>query len=482
MKLSKILNGVDHYFLQGSDCEIKNLIIDSRQAVSGSMFFCIRGLKVDGHDFINDVYENGVACIVIDRDDLISFPENLAVVKVSDVRCALAFCSANFFDNPTQNMNLIGVTGTNGKTSVTYFIEAILREHNHNVGIIGTIDSKINGQHVNIYYAAPTTPDSIELQKILSHMNKKNVDDVVMEVSSHSLALHKVDALKFKIGVFTNLTQDHLDFHKDMQDYLNAKSMLFRMCEIGIVNVDDEASYYILKNSSCKFYSYGINKNCDFRAENILCNENSVAFDITINGVKENIFVPIPGMFTVYNVLCAVAVGCIMGIDISKIKSALAKMNNVPGRMQRVKSENYNVLVDYAHSPDSLENVLTSVRQFTKGKLITVFGCGGDRDKSKRPIMGQIASKISDYCIITSDNPRTESPMQIINDIEKGILQCEYEKIADRFEAIKRAIELADKNDVIVIAGKGHENYQIFADRTIHFDDVEVAEQILNGR
>ena len=191
---------------------------------------------------------------------------------------------------------------------------------------------------------------------------------------------------------------------------------------------------------------------------------------------------PIPGMFTVYNVLCAVAVGCIMGVDMSIIKDALSKMNNVPGRMQRVKSQNYNVIVDYAHSPDSLENVLKSVREFTKGKLITVFGCGGDRDKSKRPIMGQIASKISDYCIITSDNPRTESPIQIIDEIERGISNCEYEKIEDRYEAIKKAIELADKNDVVVIAGKGHENYQIFADRTIHFDDVEVAEQILNGR
>lgn len=482
MNLFDILNGIEYKILQGSDCQIKNMTIDSRQVVDGSMFFCIRGLHVDGHNFINEVCEHGAKCVVIDRNDLNIFPRALTVIKVENVRKALAFCSANFFKNPSNNMNMIGITGTNGKTSTTYFIEAILRQYNHNVGIIGTIDSKINGEHINIYYAAPTTPDAIELQKILAYMNEKNVDDVVMEVSSHSLVLHKVDSIKFKIGAFTNLSQDHLDFHKNMEDYLHAKSLLFNMCQVGVINSDDAASDYILKNSSCKFVTYGVNSVCDFRAQNIICNEDCVSFDIILNGHTEKFFVPIPGMFTVYNSLCAISSASIMNIPVEIIKTALSKMKNVPGRMQHVQSQNYNVIVDYAHSPDSLENVLKSICQFKKGNLITVFGCGGDRDKSKRSVMGKIASQFSDYCIITSDNPRTESPMQIINEIEKGIVDCKYEKIEDRYDAIKRAIEIANKNDIVLIAGKGHENYQIFADRTIHFDDVETALKILDGR
>lgn len=483
MILSQILNGVEHEILQGSsDCEIENIMIDSRQITNGSMFFCIRGLHIDGHNFIDEAAMHGAVCIVIDRDDLSKFSHSAAVIKVKNVRETLAFCSSNFFNNPAQKMNLIGVTGTNGKTSTTYFVEAILREYNRNVGVIGTIDSKINGEHINIYYATTTTPDAIELQKILAHMHKKNVDDVVMEVSSHSLALHKVDSLKFKIGIFTNLTQDHLDFHSDMQDYLHAKSLLFKMCEIGIVNKDDGASEYILQNSPCEFVSYGVNSDCDFRAENIVCSNSCVSFDVNINSVRESFYVPIAGMFTVYNSLCAISCACQLQIPLHVIKEALKKMQNIPGRMQSVRSDKFNVIVDYAHSPDSLENVLRSIRLFTKGKLITVFGCGGDRDKFKRPIMGEIAGKLSDYCIITSDNPRTELPMQIINEIEYGISDCPYEKIEDRYKAIERAVDICDKDDVILIAGKGHENYQIFADRTIHFDDVEVASEILNRR
>ena len=327
-------------------------------------------------------------------------------------------------------------------------------------------------------------------------MRSKNVDDVVIEVSSHALALHKVDALKFKIGAFTNLSQDHLDFHKDMQDYLNAKSLLFNMCEIGVINIDDSASEYILKNSDCKFVSYGIKSDCDFRAENISYSESSVRFDLVVDKDNKNnkdkikdFFVPIPGMFTVYNALCAIACAVNLGVSLSVIKSALSKIKNIPGRMQRVNSNDFNIIVDYAHSPDSLKNVLKTVRRFTKGRLIIVFGCGGDRDKSKRPIMGEIAGRFSDYCIITSDNPRTEPPMQIINEIEKGILYSgrnkiyqTYEKLEDRYKAIEKAINIANKDDVIVIAGKGHENYQIFADRTVHFDDVEVATEIVSRK
>ena len=498
MRLLDILHDIKYEILLGKDCEIKNLTIDSRQTNNGSMFFCIRGLHVDGHDFIKDAIINGASCIVIDKDKpeylnenikkLDKYTKSLTIIKVPNVRKALAFCSANFFKNPSSKIILTGITGTNGKTSTTYFLESILREKNKNVGVIGTIDSRINGEHINIFCPTPTTPDAIELQNILSKMQDKNVEHAIIEVSSHALALNKVDSLKFKIGAFTNLSQDHLDFHKNMQDYLAAKTRLFNMCELGIINIDDCASKYISKNSSCKFISYGIKSECNFRAVNINYNESSVSFDLEINMDKINkkikdFFVPIPGIFTVYNALCAIACAFSLDVDFSVIKSALSKIKSVPGRMQRINSDDFNIIVDYAHSPDSLENVLRTVREFAKGQIITVFGCGGDRDKLKRPIMGEIASKFSDYCIITSDNPRTEPPMQIIDEIARGVINNKkYEKIEDRYKAIEKAINIAKKNDVIIIAGKGHENYQIFFDRTIHFDDVEVATKILSEK
>lgn len=484
MILEKILFGIKYEIINNKnlDCEIKNLTIDSRQVVNGSMFFCIKGLNVDGHNFIDEAIKHGAKAIMIEND-LNNFDCDAVIIKVKNVREALAFCSANFFCYDDKSMNLIGVTGTNGKTSTTYLLKKILNEYKKNVGIIGTIDAKINDEHINIFYATSTTPDAIELQKILSYMREKKVDDVVMEVSSHALSLHKVDALKFKIGVFTNLTQDHLDFHGNMKNYLEAKKKLFDLCEMGVLNKDDEAWKEIKENKKCKFVFYGINNDCDFKAENIICDSKFISFDLKIDGKKENFYVGIPGEFNIYNSLAAIATAYCLKIPVEIIKSALKKMTNVPGRMQRVESDKFNIIVDYAHSPDSLKNVLMAIKKFNKGRLILVFGCGGNRDKTKRKIMGEIASELADYFIITSDNPRTEEPMEIINDIETGIkkdLKFKYEKICDRREAIKRAIEIYNDGDIILIAGKGHENYQIFADRTIYFDDVEVAREIIN--
>ena len=484
MILEKILFGIKYEIINNKnlDCEIKNLTIDSRQVVIGSMFFCIKGLNVDGHNFIDEAIKHGARAIMIEND-LNNFDCDAVIIKVENVRKALAFCSANFFGYDEKNMNLIGVTGTNGKTSTTYLLKKILNEYKKNVGIIGTIDAKINDEHINIFYATSTTPDAIELQKIVSYMREKKVDDVVMEVSSHALSLHKVDALKFKIGIFTNLTQDHLDFHENMKNYLEVKKKLFDLCEIGVLNKDDEAWKEIKKDKKCKFVFYGINSDCDFKAENIICDSKFISFDVKIDGKRENFYVGIPGEFNIYNSLAAIATAYCLKIPVEIIKSALKKMTNVPGRMQRVESDKFNIIVDYAHSPDSLKNVLLAIKKFNKKRLILVFGCGGNRDKTKRKIMGEIASELADYFIITSDNPRMEEPMKIINDIETGIkkdLKFKYEKICDRREAIKRAIEIYNDGDIILIAGKGRENYQIFADRTVYFDDVEVAREIIN--
>jgi UDP-N-acetylmuramoyl-L-alanyl-D-glutamate--2,6-diaminopimelate ligase len=487
MKLEEILNGVKYESINDknniiSSIDIKNITIDSRRVGKNSMFFCIIGLHVDGHNFITTAINNGAVCIMIENN-ISSFDNRVVYIKVKNVREALAICSANFYNNPSNNFNLIGVTGTNGKTSTTHIIKEILSRANHNVGLIGTVNSKINDEVLDIYYPTATTPDPIELQKILHEMYLQNVDDVVIEVSSHALKLHKVDSLNFNIGVFTNLSQDHLDFHKTMQDYLDSKCILFKKCKIGIINADDSVFDYIKAHASCKIFSYGINNECDYRAINIICTECYVKFDVidSRKNLFRDFYTNIPGNFSIYNSLCAIIVGIISNIPLETIKNALRQIKNVPGRMQKVNSSKFNVIVDYAHSPDSLEKVLKSIREFTKNRLICVFGCGGDRDKTKRPIMGKIAAEQSDYLIITSDNPRKENPEQIIKDVAIGLqnnnIVCE--QIPDRREAIMKALKIYNDGDMILIAGKGHENYQIFADRTVYFDDVKVTEELI---
>jgi UDP-N-acetylmuramoyl-L-alanyl-D-glutamate--2,6-diaminopimelate ligase len=485
MLLKDIFLDVDYKLINGNlDIDINNISIDSRDIINNSAFFCIRGTKTDGHNFIDSAINNGAKCIVIDKDIEFKYKKNfISIIKVKNIREVLSFCAANFFNRPANNLNLIGITGTNGKTSTTYLVKKILMSCEKKVGLIGTLDARINDNKIDLYYSTPTTPDAIDLQKIFSFMKKKDVKDIVMEVSSHALYLHKTDCINFKISAFTNITQDHLDFHKDMQSYLNAKSLLFKNCQIGIINIDDDSSDYIIKKNSCDFITFGIDKKAEFRAKNIILKNNCVNFDVDINNKSENFNVQIPGKFTVYNSLCAIAIAHTFGVEINIIKKILNSKINIPGRVQRISSEKFNIIIDYAHSPDSLKNILKTVREFTKKKLICVFGCGGDRDHLKRPIMGKIASEYCDYCILTSDNPRTENPEKIIDEIENGFnkQKSSCEKITDRYYAIKKAIELLESDqDSLIIAGKGHENYQIFADRTIHFDDVEVVQEIIS--
>ncbi|MCI8804575.1 MAG: UDP-N-acetylmuramoyl-L-alanyl-D-glutamate--2,6-diaminopimelate ligase [Clostridiales bacterium] len=488
MKLENFVKNLDFDLLRGSlDVDIKFLTIDSRNVSEGALFVCISGFNVDGHKFIKSACEKGAAAVLCMKD--LEIEEDVTVIKVRDTREALALISNDFFDKPSEKFKLIGVTGTNGKTSSTYFIETILNSVGRKSGVIGTVETRIGGEkfipdEVGIHIAASTTPDNIELNMLFNVMAEKNVDNVIMEVSSHALELKKVDYCDFYIGVFTNLTQDHLDLHGNMENYCNAKSRLFKMCKYGIVNADDKYFDKIIKNADCEIITFGIDKNCDIKALNIRYYMDKVRFDVLIDGNIYPFELNIPGRFSVYNALGAIGVALRMGMSVSDIQKGVNMIKGVPGRIQNIKNDKgFNVIVDYAHTPDGLENIINSVRGFTKGKIITVFGCGGDRDRKKRPIMGEIVSKLSDFSVLTSDNPRSEEPSSIIKEIETGVkpITKNYISIVDRKEAIFKAIAMAGKGDSVIIAGKGHEDYEIFADRTIHFDDTEVAKEALDA-
>lgn len=483
MILKELIKNLKYIKLIGNEnIEISNLTIDSRKVKKGSMYGAIKGFNVDGHKFIKNCIENEASLIVCEDLEDFCIDDNLAILQVENTRKALAIIAKNFYNNPTKNINLIGVTGTNGKTSTTYFLEQILLEYKKTVGIIGTIEIRENGKKMEFDFSTSTTPDTIELNELFSTMVSDNIDNIVMEVSSHALELHKVEGCNFNIGIFTNLTQDHLDMHKSMENYLNAKSKLFSMCKIGIINIDDKYAQDIIKNASCKVFTYSIEKESDLQAINIQYFMDRVAFDVKINDKIENFILNIPGRFSVYNALSVIGACLMQNIPIDIIKEGIKNIEGVPGRIQTIpNNKGFNVIVDYAHTPDGLDNIIKAVREFTKGRVITIFGCGGDRDRKKRPIMGEISANLSDYTIITSDNPRSEVPEAIIDEIETGIkpITNNYEKITGRKDAIYRGVSIAKANDSIIIAGKGHEDYEIFADKTIHFDDTEVAKEAL---
>lgn len=480
MKLEKILNSISYELTQGTcDLEIDKISYDSRVKTNNGLFVCIEGYTVDGHDYIQSAIENGAKAIIIQKNPEIQIPEGITLIKVKDTRATMAIIGANFYDHPSDEMALVGITGTNGKTTTTYLIAWILESLSKKIGIIGTIENRIGDQVIK---AERTTPESLDLQKLLRTMKTEDVSHTIMEVSSHALALDRVKGVRYKIGMFTNLSLDHLDFHKTEENYLAAKTKLFTMCDMGVVNIDDSHAKAMTDVKGYDLYTFGIDNPADFMGEDIVITDKGVAFSLVTKDGKYPVFMPIPGKFSVYNALGAIAATYLLGVDLDHIIEALAKVPGVPGRIQSVPStRDFSVIVDYAHTPDGLENVLITVEEFVTGKIITVFGCGGDRDKTKRPIMADIAAKYSDYTIITSDNPRSEDPDEIIKDVVVGIENTGKEFITqvDRELAIKTAIEMAQKGDVIVIAGKGHEDYQILKDRIIHFDDVEVASKYL---
>ncbi|MBO8433993.1 MAG: UDP-N-acetylmuramoyl-L-alanyl-D-glutamate--2,6-diaminopimelate ligase [Tyzzerella sp.] len=473
MKVEKILHDIEYKLIQGSvETEFEKIEYDSRKVSKGDAFVCVTGFKTDGHNYVESAIKSGATVIFCERE-LENIDESVTVIQFENTRKALAHISAEYYGRPSERMNVIGVTGTNGKTTTTFLVKSVLDKIGHKTGIIGTIENRIGDR---IIATERTTPESLELQELFKTMADEGCQDVVMEVSSHALDLHRVDDIRFNVGIFTNLTQDHLDYHVTMENYKKAKGLLFERCLASVVNIDDEAGEYMVSVSKGKVITFAIDKNADLKAEDIHISADGVEFKLEYDGKEYPVSLNTPGKFSIYNALGAIGACILMGIDMDTIISGLKENKGVNGRFQTVRSKRgFNAIVDYAHTPDGLENILKTAKEFVKGRIITVFGCGGDRDRTKRPIMGEIAGIYSDYCIITSDNPRTEDPAQILDDVEPGTKKsgCEYTKIVDRGEAIKYAIDMAKEGDVVIVAGKGHENYQIFADKTIHFDDVE---------
>lgn len=480
MKLSALLQGIDWTLLYGEEKEINAIAYDSRKVQKNDLFVCITGFQTDGHKYVQNAIEAGAAAILCEKE-VQSDNKDVTIIQTKNTRHALAILSTNYYEHPTAHMNVIGVTGTNGKTTTTYLIKSVLDRIGHKVGIVGTIENRIGDK---ILHADRTTPESLELQQLFCEMKQEKVTDVVMEVSSHSLDLHRVDGIQYNIGIFTNLTQDHLDYHKTMENYKIAKSLLFQRSDASVINIDDDAGEFMKQNAKGKVLTFGIEKQADLQAKEIDVSADGVKFTLCYEQKEYAVSLHTPGRFSIYNALGAIGACLFMQIDMEDIVAGLQSNVGVSGRFQTIKSKRgYNAIVDYAHTPDGLENILKTAQEFVKGKIITVFGCGGDRDRTKRPIMGEIAGKLSDYCIITSDNPRTENPAMILDDVEVGMKKtnCEYIKLVDRREAICHAVEYGKKGDIIVIAGKGHENYQIFADKTIHFDDVEEVKKAFGG-
>ena len=485
MILKELLKGFDYEVSQGNDSiEIKDVQYDSRNVNKNDLFVCIKGYATDGHKYARMAGEKG-ACAIVCEDSIDVVDENITIIKVKDSRKALAVIGSNFYGNPADKLKIIGVTGTNGKTTTTFMLKTILEKSGKKVGLVGTIANYIGNEKL---HTERTTPESFELQKLFAQMVNKGCEYCVMEVSSHSLVLDRVYGIEFEAGIFTNITRDHLDFHKTFENYYAAKFKLFEHSKLAVVNVDDSYGKDVVKDlkklGKNNIVTVSIKEESDFRAYNEKYESRHISFNLDIDDKCEDFIVGMPGEFNIYNSLGAIAAMHKLGISLDSIKKGIEEIV-VAGRCEMV-GRKYNlpftIIVDYAHTPDGLDNILRTARGFTKNRLISVFGCGGDRDKVKRPQMGKIGTDISDIAIITSDNPRTEDPMSIIDDVVKGIDKDNYEVIENRKEAIKRAIEIAKDGDVIVIAGKGHEDYQILSTGKIHFDEREVVDEILRNK
>ncbi|MDK0617759.1 UDP-N-acetylmuramoyl-L-alanyl-D-glutamate--2,6-diaminopimelate ligase [Clostridium perfringens] len=484
MILKSLLKGLDYEVIKGNEeSKVQNIRYDNRKIEQGDAFVCVKGFKVDGHSFIGDAIKKGAKTLIVQED--VSVQEDITIIKVRDTRKALAIMSSNYFGNPKDKLKIIGITGTNGKTTSAFIIKSILEKAGLMTGLIGTIANYIGNKKVD---AVRTTPESYELHELFKNMVDAGVEYCVMEVSSHSLELDRVYGIQFEEGIFTNLTRDHLDFHKTFENYYNAKFKLFERSNHSIINLDDPYGANIVKDIEerevkTKVSTFSIEKESDFKAFEIKSHSNGSEFKVNLESVEE-FYINIPGEYNIYNSLGCIICAHNLNIPMDKIKEGLSDVV-IPGRCELVAKEKnlpYSIIIDYAHTPDGLENVLTTVKAFTKNRMISVFGCGGDRDKVKRPQMGKIGCELSDIAIITSDNPRSEEPMDIINDIVKPLNYDNFVIEVNRKEAIRKAMNMALEGDVIVIAGKGHETYQILKDETIHFDEREVVYDILEGK
>ncbi len=478
MKLTELLEGIEVNQIIGSEhLNVTGITFNSLDVKPGNIFVCITGFKTDGHKYAADAISRGAIAVMAERD---LSELGVTCVVCDNTRLALSQAAANFYDHPERKLRLIGITGTNGKTTTTYVVKSVLESLGKKVGLIGTNQNMIGTE---VIPSKHTTPDSLQLMQLFSLMVEKGADYVVMEVSSHSLALDRVAACTFDVGAFTNITQDHLDFHETMEKYLEAKGILYTISKNGVINADDDSAQYLIKTSKCdKVLTYGIDKECDLRASNVVLSEKGVSFNVEFENKTYPVELGIPGRFSVYNALTAL--GCLVAADIEICDAVegLKDARGVKGRVEVVETgRDFGVIIDYAHTPDGLYNVIRTIRGFCKGRIITVFGCGGDRDATKRPKMGKIAAALSDYCVVTSDNPRTENPEEIVKQVVEGVIEGggEYSVVVNRFEAIEFALDLAKKDDIVLLAGKGHETYQILADRTIDFDEREIVCKLL---
>ncbi|CAH0120126.1 UDP-N-acetylmuramoyl-L-alanyl-D-glutamate--2, 6-diaminopimelate ligase [Paenibacillus sp. CECT 9249] len=492
MKLSSLLIGLVTTRISGDPhIEINRIVVDSRQVKQGDLFVCIPGLTVDGHRFAAEAIANGAVALMTDRE-MAGLSDPITIVQVRDTRRALAVMADAFYGHPSHRLKLIGVTGTNGKTTTTHMIETILNRYGQKTGLIGTMYMRI-GEHQE--KTVNTTPESLELQRYLHDMKKHGAEYAVVEVSSQAIDMGRVRGCDFKTAVFTNLTHDHLDYHRTMDRYLHTKALLFAQLgnkfgappKTAVLNTDDPAAQYIAEQTSATLVTYGIRHPADVWASDIRTMPDGMTFTANTFRGAFPIRLNIVGWFNIYNALAAIAVCLIEGVPVERIRSGLASFMGVKGRFQPIRSgQDFSVIVDYAHNPDGLEKALRTARELTSGKLICVFGCEGDRDREKRPMMSQIAAQWSDLAILTSDNPRSEDPDRIIDEMARGLGANPFAdrclRITDRREAIRHAIHAAGTQDCVIIAGKGHETVQIVKTDKLPFDDSEVAAEFIRER
>ena len=472
MKLKELLKGVA--VIQAAvdlELDVETVYYDSRKVSANSLFVAISGFAADGNRFIPMALEKGAVAVVTAKKPQGDVP----YILVENDRLALALIGANFYGHPAQSMTMIGITGTNGKTSATLLLKQVLEKTlGAKVGLIGTMENLVGDE---VIPTERTTPESLELQGLFARMRDAGCTHVVMEVSSHALTLDRVGGIHFQVAAFTNLTEDHLDFHKTMDEYCAAKAELFGRCDAAVINADDGYAPRMLAKAACPVITTSVVGKGDLIAENLELQSEGIRFTARMGQERSDVRLPIPGRFTVYNALTVMGIADRLGISLADCAAALAAAAGVKGRVEVVPTPgtDYSVLIDYAHTPDGLENVISSVKYFCKGRVITVFGCGGDRDPMKRPIMGEIGVKLSDIAVITSDNPRTEDPEAIIGDILKGVdpAMGEYKVVTDRRKAIRYAMDIAKKDDIIILAGKGHETYQEIHGVKHHLDERE---------
>ena len=481
-KLKDLLEHLDYQCLQGTtDKEITSVVYDSRKAEPGSLFLCIKGAVSDGHAYAKEVAEKGASVLVV--QDAVEVPEDVTVIQVENSRYAMACISAAWFDYPAKKLKTIGITGTKGKTTTTYLVKSILENAGHKTGLIGTIETIIGEEHIP---SANTTPESYLVQQYFAKMAEAGCDSVVMEVSSQGLMLHRTAGFTFDIGIFTNLEPDHIgpNEHKDFEDYLRCKALLFKQCKTGIFNADDQHLAQILEGHTCEVETFGFSEKADLRAENtrLVTGKGTLGIHYDVKGLMDfPVEIDLPGKFSVYNSLTAIAVCRHFNVTEENIQKAL-KQAKVKGRIEMVKvSDDFTLMIDYAHNAMSLESLLTTLKEYKPNRLVCLFGCGGNRSKLRRYEMGEVSGKLADLTIITSDNPRNEEPQEIINDIKVGIGKTDgkYVEIIDRKEAIAYAIHHGQPGDIVVLAGKGHEDYQEIKGKKYPMDERVLIQEIL---